>query len=583
MIGLPGLTLAAAGETSPVQIDILIVLACAGTISLLLSRLRVAVIPGYLLAGVLIGPSGLGFISTPERVEQLSSMALIVLMFSIGMHLDSSMLRKGAASIVIIGVVTTLTATLLGWVLLIPTPLSTPGALAVAMGLAMSSTSVVLQLLSQRRKMHTTTGRTSLGVLLIQDLIVIGYLAAIPLLASAVTGQDEEAPTLGEIIPDALLALGGVTAIILLGRLVLPRVMREASRVAGNEVMLVLAGASALGAGLLTGSLGLSVELGAFIAGFMLSSTPFRHQLTGQLAPVRDLFMAVFFTAIGLQVDLDAVGPVWWVVPVGAALLMLFKALNIAVVSWLVGAETALATRVGVTLAQSGEFSLIVFAVAVGAGLISNDHSSVLIAVVIASLVVTPVVMQYSPQVGAWAQRRVGRPPWRRREGMTEEDAGPHDPAEVIIGGFGVMGRTCVERLEERGVRCVIIEMNQETVREQTAQGRRVIFGDVSNAEVLESAGVEHARVAILSLPDSDATMRAIQAIRSLSQDIHIAVRVSLQPRQALAERLGADDVVVEETVAAVVLADRVLDLCKPEQTPRDPEKDAEQAMEANR
>ncbi len=570
MIAPAALTLAAAGEASPVQMDILIVLACAGTISLLLSRLRVAVIPGYLLAGVLIGPSGLGFISIPERVDQLSSMALIVLMFSIGMHLDSSMLRKGAVSTVVIGVATTLSATLLGWALLAPTTLSGPGALAVSMGLAMSSTSVVLQLLSQRRKMHTTTGRTALGVLLIQDLIVIGYLAAIPLLASAVSGRDEQTPSLGEIVPDALLALGGVTVIILLGRLVLPRVMREAARVAGNEVMLVLAGASALGAGLLTGSLGLSTELGAFIAGFMLSSTPFRHQLTGQLAPVRDLFMAVFFTAIGLKVDLEAVGPVWWVVPAGAAALMLFKGLNIAAVSWAVGAETALATRVGLTLAQSGEFSLVVFAVAGAAGLISNAEASVLIAVVIATLIVTPLTMQYSSHAGAWAQKRVGRPPWRRGEGMTEDDAGPHDPPEVIVGGFGVMGRTCVERLEERGVRCVIIEMNQETVRAQTAQGRRIIFGDVSNALLLESAGTEHARVAILSLPDSDATMRAIQAIRSLSEDIHIAVRVSLQPRQALAERLGADDVVVEETVAAVVLADRVLDLCQPRPEPRD-------------
>jgi Kef-type K+ transport system membrane component KefB len=560
-------TLAAGSGVSPVQTDLLIVLACAGVISLLLSRLRVAVIPGYLLAGVLIGPSGLGFVSSPERVEQISSLALIVLMFSIGMHLDSTMLRKGAASIVSIGVATTLTATALGWGLLALTPMSGPGALATAMGLAMSSTSVVLQLLSQRRKMHTTTGRASLGVLLIQDLIVIAYLAAIPLLAASVSGEGEQR-SLGQILPHALLAMGGVGVIIVLGRLVLPRVMREAARFGGNEVMLVLAGASALGAGLLTASLGLSAELGAFIAGFMLSSTPFRHQLTGQLAPVRDLFLAVFFTAIGLQVDLEALAPVWWVVPAGAAALMLFKFLNIAVVAWAVGAETALAARLGLTLAQAGEFSLIVFAVAQEAGLLRSAETSVLIGIVIASLVVTPPVMQISPRVGAFFQKRVGRPPWLRGEGMTEDESGPHDPPEVIIGGFGVMGRTCADLLEERGVRCSVIEMNQETVRAERAKGRRIMFGDVSNHEVLESAGIEHARVAILSLPDSDATMRAIRSIRSISQDIHIAVRVSLEPRRALAEGLGADEVVVEESVAATVLAAHVLGLCQPDLPP---------------
>lgn len=551
----------AAGGGGAVQLDLLIVLACAGVVSLLLSRLRVAVIPAYLLAGIAIGPSGLELVATPERVEQISQMALIVLMFSIGMHLDSSALKRGAGSIVTMGFVTTISATGLGWLLLSATPMSGPSALAAAMGLAMSSTAVVLQLLTQRRKLKTTTGRMSVGILLVQDLVVIGYLAALPLLA---IGEGEADAPAGTGPRAVLMAIGGVTAMIVVGRLVLPRLLREASRVGGSEVLLVLTSAIALGAAVLTAVLGLSAELGAFIAGFLLAGTPFRHQLTGQLAPVRDLFMAVFFTAIGLQVDLGAILPVWWIIPVGTVALIAIKAFNIGFVSWLIGAESALACRLGMTLAQAGEFSLVVFAVASSLGLLSAQESSVLIGVVIASLIVTPTVVTMGPRIGAAVQRRVGPAPWLRGPRMTEtgiEQA--ESQSTVLVGGFGVIGRTCVERLEEQGVQCTIIEMNPSTVREQTAKGRRAVFGDISNPEVLESAGIEHAEAVLLTLPDSDATMRAIRTIRGLHPDLHVAVRVSMQPRAEIARRLGASMVVVEETVAATVLSDHVLEFCR--------------------
>lgn len=554
----------AAGGGGAVQFDLLVVLACAGVVSLLLSRLRVAVIPAYLLAGIAIGPSGAGLVATPERVEQISQMALIVLMFSIGMHLDSSALKRGAGSIVAMGFVTTVSATLLGWLVLSITPMSGPSALAAAMGLAMSSTAVVLQLLTQRRKLKTTTGRMSIGILLVQDLVVIGYLAALPLLARGGGGEGAADPEAGTGPRAVLTAIGGVAAMIVAGRLVLPRLLREASRVGGSEVLLVLTAAIALGAAVLTAVLGLSAELGAFIAGFLLAGTPFRHQLTGQLAPVRDLFMAVFFTAIGLQVDLGAILPVWWIIPAGTVALIAVKAINIGFVSWLIGAESALASRLAMTLAQAGEFSLVVFAMAGSLGLLSAQESSVLIGVVIASLIVTPTIVSLGPWVGAAVQKRVGPAPWLRGARMTEagiDDAETH--STVLVGGFGVIGRTCVERLEEKGVQCTIIEMNPTTVREQTARGRRAVFGDISNPEVLESAGIEHAEAVLLTLPDSDATMRAIRTIRHLHPDLHIAVRVAMQPRAQIAERLGASMVVVEETVAATVLADHVIEFCR--------------------
>lgn len=555
--------LAASGGA--VQVDLLVVLACAGLVSLFLSRFRVAVIPAYLLTGMAIGPSGLGIVSSPERVEQLGELALIVLMFSIGMHLDSSSLRRGAVSIISIGLLSTLTATGLIAGALSATPLHASAAIAIGMALSMSSTAVVLQLLTQRRKLQTTTGRASLGVLLTQDLLAIVYLAVMPVIAHAyglgVTAEETGDATAR--IGRLAMAIGGVSALIVVGRLMLPRLLREASRVGGSEVMLVLTAAVGLGAATLTAGLGLSAELGAFTAGFLLAGTPFRYQLSGQLAPVRDLFMAVFFTAVGLQVDLDAVLPMWWVVPVGAVALILLKAVNIAVVAWAVGAESALAVRLGVALSQAGEFSLVVLAIAGEVGLVGTEEISVVIAVVIATLILTPTVMGTGSFLGSFVQRFVGPAPWRRSDELGEDkEEGGHHHSRVIVAGFGLVGRTCVERLEAAGVSCTIIEMNPTTVREQTALGRRVIFGDVANPDVLETAGAEHAEAVVLSLPDSDATMQAVRTLRQLRQDLPIAVRVSMERRAPMARELGATLVVVEETVSAVVLADEIINRC---------------------
>jgi len=565
------LTLGAGGGGGAVQLNLLLVLACAGVITLLLSRLRVAAIPAYLLAGIAIGPSGLSLVSSPDGIEQIGQMALIVLMFSIGMHLDASAIRKGAASIVVVGVISTLGGTAAMWGILTLCGLPPRGALAAAMGLSMSSTAVVMRLYTQRRELQTSAGRSALGILLVQDLIVIVFLAVLPALAVSgsvvgsegvpIDGATIEARTFWDRTGQVVFAIGAIAAMIGVGRLLLPRLLREAARIAGGEVLLVLTAAIGLGAATLTGWLGLSAELGAFIAGFLLAGTPFRYQLAGQLAPVRDLFMAVFFTAIGLQVDLESIMPVWWIVPVGASGLIVIKLLMIAGVSWATGIEGGLSARVGASLAQAGEFSLVVFSVAIPLGLLSGDQGSVLVAVVIATLIVTPAVMGLGPRLAPFAHA-LGSPPWRRN-GQAGDDSDSHTPrADVIVAGFGPVGRACVERIEQAGASVVIIELNPNTVREQSAAGRTVVFGDVSNPDVLESAGIDHAAAVVLTLPDSDATMRAVRMIRAGRPDVHIAVRVSVQRRADKARALGADLIVVEEDVSAAALAEQVLTRC---------------------
>ena len=540
--------------------DVLAILVCAGLVPLVLRRLRVALIPGYLLAGVLIGPV-LGVVSDAEHVAGVASLATVLLMFSIGLHFDFHSMKSSATAIVGIGVASTAgSAVMIGAVgLLLGLPWQ--AAACVGMALAMSSTAAVLKLLQQRRELHRPHGRLSFGVLLMQDLAVVVVLAIIPLLASSDARAQAQAVALHPAFRVVV-----VGALILLGRLAVPRIMHAAARAGGSELVLVIGAAVALGAAVATKKVGLSEELGAFVAGLMLASSPFRHQLSGQLAPLRDLFMAVFFTAVGLQVSPSDINSAWWVVAVGAAALLALKGASITFWSWAFGASPAVAVRTGLNLAQAGEFSLIVLMVASTAGAIDDQQRAIAIAVVFVSLLVTPGMVFASGHVGTL--RGFGRmAPWIHRTVLIEPDTpgepdstpGHAPPAAVIIAGFGPVGRACAERLDKAGVKYTIIELNARTVKTQTGLGRSIVYGDATNAHVLESAGVESARAVLLTIPDDEAMVRACRAIRSINSDVFVSARASVLSRAMEAKGVGANVVMVDEIAAARAMADQVV------------------------
>jgi CPA2 family monovalent cation:H+ antiporter-2 len=454
----------------------------------------------------------------------------------------------------------------------------------------MSSTAVVLGLLNQRREIHRVHGRLCVGIALTQDMLTIPVLALLPALAVwAKQGRPAPAhlsaaadglgPTL-ELLRNGAMKIAAICGIILFGRWVLPRFLREASKNSNTEALLIVATTAALGAAVATYQLGIGSALGAFLAGFMLSSTPFRHQLAGQLSPMRDLFMAVFFTAVGINMNVPIALESWWIVAVGVSAVLGLKALVIGGVTWGGGATASVAALTGLLLCQAGEFSLVVLGEASRLQLIDERTMSILIAIVVLSLIVTTPLYE----LGRKLEPRLVRVPlarWitnpalhepagaaagsahahgRAADDPFKDDPLPYPHRPVIIAGFGVVGRNLAEHFAAAGIPFVVVELNPTTVIKQQKLGRSFHFGDISNPDVLESAGVRSAEAVILTIPDDEAVLRACRTIRSLAPNVFIAARTTYLSRAIAATEMGADYVCVEEVVTAQDMAKQVME-----------------------
>ncbi|HZW09434.1 MAG TPA: cation:proton antiporter [Phycisphaerales bacterium] len=553
--------LAAAG-VAPLLVYLVVILSTAAVVSLVFHRLRLAAIPAYLVAGAIIGPGLLGVVPSAEHVASISQLAIVLLMFGIGLHTDTGELRGDLASIIGTAVLSCVVITALATAVALVMGESAPAALLLGAGVSMSSTAAVMRLLQQRRELRNLHARLAFGTLIVQDIYAVIVIASVPLLAAwhaAARGGDAGLEP-SELLAKGAMAVAGVAAIIVVGRLLLPRVLFLAGRDGGSELVLIVGAGSALGSAAATAALGFSPELGAFLAGFVLATTPARHQLLGQLAPVRDLFVPVFFVAVGLGLDVGSALGAWWVVLLALAAVLLLKVAVVGVAAWAMGMAGPVAAMAGAILAQTGEFTLVVVGVGASRGIVSAEAAAVMGTVVGLSLMLTPSLFYAAPHL-ARLFVRVRPPLWRRRLvrdiGARRATAQGRDLL-AIVAGFGPIGREAVNRLEQAGFTCTIIELNPETVRRQRGLGRRIVYGDVANAEVLHEAGIESADAVLLTMPDHEAMLRACQLVRSLAPTAFVAARSSYLSRGMQAAALGADYVVVDEVATATMMAEQV-------------------------
>jgi CPA2 family monovalent cation:H+ antiporter-2 len=529
--------------------SLFVVLALAGLTALAMGRAGIAAIPAFLVAGAIAGPHALGLVPDAGQLAGISELAIVLLLFGIGLHIEPGELGKGSMSLVIAGIGAVVACVALLFPVALLFGLDWAPALAVAMALAVSSTAVVLRRLMQRRELRHPTGRLALAILIVQDLAVPVLLIAIDALGRLNAGGDT-APNPVRIALVATASVAGVAGLLVAARLVLPKILRQASIVGSDEVMLALGVATAIGAALATNALGFSYELGAFLSGLILGATPFRHQVGALIGPARDFFLAVFFTTLGMAIDPAPLADLWPAVLIGGTVMIVIKTVAIGGAAWATWGTGLVAATAGLTLAQAGEFSLILLEAGHDKGLIDDRTQTAAVAIVVLSLILTPVPIA----LGRWMNPLLSRlpsAPWRRAGAGNDGHDDAHEGVRCIIGGFGPIGRVAADHLERVGVRTTIIELNEKTVRTNTALGRDMVYGDLSRPEILESAGVRSAQALILTSPDENANLRACQIGRSMSPTMCIVTRMNHLGKGLQAKSLGADAIVVEEVAAA--------------------------------
>lgn len=578
----PPIPLALAAQTVPDQplVVVLVVLLCvAALVSVVCRRLNIEAIPGYLVAGAVVGPHAVGLVTSESAAQPVTDLATVLLLFTIGLQFDTGNFRRGAVGIIVISVVSTLLYLGLFSLVLIGAGLTAPVALALAMAGCSASTAVTLRLLQHRRELHEAHGRVSMGFSILDDLSGVIMLAAFPLVA-AWAGTSAVGAAGGSLAGKLLTAgkaVGGVAIMLVVAGLLLPRLMQRVARMQSQETLLLCAAAVALLSAAWTNWIGFSPEMGAFLAGVMLGGTPLRYQLVGQLGPTRDLLMAVFFLSVGLVVDPALVGRNLPVVLGLAAALMVIKLVVTAACCWAAGMTGRGSVLTGVYNINAGEFTFVLLAAATSLSIVSQEQAALAVAVAAVTLIATPLLVGPTHALSA-PLSRVPLAPWVRSSALQDPGpsapgpesapARPDDPAaadgaqaspiraprHVIIAGFGPGGRAVADRLASMGVAFVIVELNAATVQRQASAGRRVVYGDISNPDVLEAAGIADAEAVIVTIPDDDAALRAVQAVRRAAPDVFIGVRTQFLPGKMQALSLGANEVVVAEVAVACAM-----------------------------
>ncbi len=524
---------------------------------LVLHRLRVPSVVGFLAAGVVLGPHGMGLVTEVGAVESLAEIGVVVLLFTIGVEMSlSRVLRMGAAMLVAGGLQIVLSAAGAA----IPLGLLDGAwgrAATLGILVSASSTTLVLRTLSEHGELDAPHGRLAAGIALVQDLFVIPVMVLLPALSGAGADGAGSAGAGGALL-DLARALAVVAATLFGARIVVPRVLEAVVNTRSSELFALTVILLCLGTAYGASLAGLSLALGAFLGGLVVSESPYSHQALGQLLPLRDGLAGLFFVGVGMLLDARWAAANAPMVLGAVAAIVLVKTVATAGAVAAAGYGVRTAVLAGVALAQVGEFSFVVAQQARSLDLLDDATQQLFLASAVLTMAASPFLYRAAPWVAARLER-LPRLKGLGRRGLSNPEGPLPASDHVIVVGFGLGGRNVVRALEANGLGYTIVEMNPGTVRRERAKGRPVLFGDAGHPEVLQKAGIHAARVVLVAISDAAATRRIVAQAKTLEPRVHVVVRTRYVKDVGDLRALGADEVVPEELEASVEMFSRVL------------------------
>ncbi len=509
----------------------------------LFRRLGLGAVLGYLAAGVAIGPNLLGLVPDPESVLAASEFGVVMMLFVIGLELSPARLWVMRRQVFGIGALQVAVSALMLGGLVAVWVLDGPAAWIIGMALALSSTAVGLQLLAERRELTAEHGRLAFAILLFQDIVAIPLLAAIPLVGGAI---DAEQALGWQAVAKAVLT---IAAVVIGGRFLLRHLFRAVARTRTVEVFTASALLVVVGTAWLMAWAGLSMGLGAFLAGVLLADSEFRHELESHIEPFKGLLLGLFFIAVGMSIDLQLVAQDPTLVLLGVLALLGLKAAILFALGRGVGLATRSSLALAAVLGMGGEFAFVVFAESFKFGLIDAAMRDRLVVVVGLSMAATPLLLLAFDRLWPAAARSVERQP----------DAIDHEHPRVIIAGFGRVGQIVGRMLRAQHIPFTALENSPEQVDISRRFGNKIYFGDPGRPELLRAAHADRAEVFVLTTDDPEANVRTARLVKRMFPHLRVYARARNRQHAFRLMDLGVDGVVRETLASSIELGEQVM------------------------
>ncbi len=532
--------------------QVLIIITAIVLVSSILQRFRIPPILIYLFIGILLGPTGLALIKDEHAIHQLAEFGVVFLLFTLGLEFSLPKLLSTKQTVFGLGSIQMAICTGLFFMIAYVYGVPTTGAMIAAVILALSSTAIVSKELTERRLLQTRTGQLSIGILLFQDLIAVLFLSLIPALAGS-TEQSNTHPLI--ILTTAVFFLLIMMAV---GRMVLPILFQSIAKSGSQEFFVFTSLMVALSSAYLTQWVGLSMSLGAFIAGMLLGESHYKHQIEAEIRPFQDVLLGIFFVSIGMILDLTILKEYWLRIVFFTLGLILFKLILITLATRLFGETPRNALRTGILLAQGGEFGFVLLALSKQYQLLPEDVSAFTLSIIILSMALNSLLIYYHAPLIQWIFRKSSQPD----QPETNPTSIPALSAHVLICGYGRIGQTIARYLQAERIPYLGIDDDPVRVSEAITAGEKVVYGNCQQLALLEQAGLARAKLLVVSFDQVDTTLNILHQVRARCPNLNILVRT--RDSRALEALLaaGANEVIPETLEASLMLVSQVMMQC---------------------
>jgi len=535
-------------------INLLIIFGLSIAVLFVCSFLRVPTIVGFLITGVLAGPFGLAFIKNVDQVDIFAEIGVALLLFTIGLEFSFKSLIKVKKAVIIGGLVQVLTTIAAVFLILTFFGRSFGEAVFIGFLISLSSTAIVIKLLQQRGEIDSPYGKNTLAILIFQDLVTIPMMLLIPVLSGSGSGLGSSLPVL--LLQGCLI----IFVVFISARWIVPKILYEAAKFRSKELFLFCVLGICVTIAYLTSNAGLSLALGAFFAGLIISESEFSLEALSDIIPFRDVFTSFFFISIGMLLNVHFFMINTLVIIILVLGVILIKFITGGISALILGLPVRTVFLIGFAIAQIGEFSFVLSQAGIQYNIISNETYQLFLSVSLITMACTPFMISSAPRIiDTLSEKKVLKRHFSTTKAAIKSDISPQFSDHIIIVGYGLNGQNVARTAKLSAIPYTIIEMNAETVKTEKEKGEPIFFGDATQEDVLKHANIQSARIILIVISDPIAIGRIVKNARRMNPGIHIIARTRYLSDVNDLRKLGADEVISEQFETSIELFTRIL------------------------